>query len=310
MLNIDSKPFNAVTDDLISQIGNTPLIPLKKIGRSLPGVQLLAKAEWFNPGGSVKDRAAANIIAQAEREGLLTQEKILLDATSGNTGVAFAMIAAHKGYRVKLCIPENASPEVLKTLQAYGAELVLTSGLKSSDGAIEKARALVQAEPDRYFYADQYNNPANWQAHIQTTGPEIWEQTEGQVTHFIAGLGTSGTFMGTSRYLKEKNPDIITLALQPDSPLHGLEGLKNMETSIVPGIYEADFPDAQVTVRTEAAYRQVKRLAREEGLMVGISAGAAAEAGLQLAETIQKGTIVMIFPDGGSRYLDEPFWNE
>lgn len=296
--------------DIVSRIGNTPLIPLKRIGREAPHVTLLAKAEWFNPGGSVKDRAAFNIIAAAERNGLLTPEKTLLDATSGNSGVAYAMIGAAKGYRVKLCVPANASPEILKTLKAFGAELVLTDPLETSDGAIREARRLVAEEPQRYFYADQYNNPANWKAHYETTGPEIWEQTEGTITHFIAGMGTSGTLMGAGRWLKEINLAVQIVAVQPDSPLHGLEGLKHMATSIVPGIYNPSFPDLQLEIRTEDAYQHVKRLSAAEGLLVGISAGAALQAGLEVAKRIKDGVIVMIFPDGGSRYLDEQFWKE
>ncbi|MCM8811565.1 MAG: cysteine synthase family protein [Candidatus Omnitrophica bacterium] len=296
--------------DILSRIGNTPLMPLKKINQEVPHVTLLAKAEWFNPGGSVKDRAAARIVAEAERTGLLTKEKVLLDASSGNTAVAYAMIGSAKGYRVRLCVPANASPSVIKTLRAYGAELVLTNPLESSDGAILEARRLAGESPARYFYADQYNNPCNWQAHYDTTGPEIWEQTEGTVTHFVAGLGTSGTMMGTGRRLKELNPSIQLVAVQPDSPLHGLEGLKQMATSIVPGIYDAGLPDRQEMVKTERAYRMVKRLAREEGLLVGISSGAALEAGLRIARGIERGLIVMIFPDGGERYLDEEFWKQ
>ena len=296
--------------DLLSRIGNTPLIPLREIGKEIAGVKLLVKAEWFNPGGSVKDRAAKGIMEAAEEAGFLSRERGLLDATSGNTGVAYAMIGAAKGYRVHLCVPANASPEVLKTLKAYGAQLTLTSPLESSDGAIRKAREMSAQDPKNLFYADQYNNPANWQAHYETTGPEIWEQTDGNVTHFIAGLGTSGTLMGTGRRLKEFNPAVRVVAVQPDSPLHGLEGLKHMATSIVPGIYDPQFPDAQMEVRTEDAYLMVKRLAREEGLMSGISSGAALVVGLALASVIRQGTIVMIFPDGGSRYLDEEFWKQ
>ena len=291
-------------------IGNTPLIPLKQIGRAVPKVTLLAKAEWFNPGGSVKDRAAARIVAEAERRGKLTPDRILLDASSGNTGVSYAMIGAAKGFQVKLCIPANASPEVLKTIRAFGTEVVLTSPLESSDGAIREARRLAEQSPHRYFYADQYNNPANWQAHYQTTGPEIWEQTEGTVTHFIAGLGTSGTLMGIGRRLKELNPAVQIIAVQPDSPLHGLEGLKHMATSIVPGIYDVRFPDWNLEVKTEEAYAMVKRLAQEEGLLVGISSGAALAAGLKAARELEDGVLVMIFPDGGSRYLYEQFWKQ
>ena len=302
------KPKVRPSGAIVRRIGHTPLLPLRKIGEETPGVTLLAKAEWFNPGGSVKDRAAANIVAEAERSGALTPDKILLDATSGNTGVAYAMIGAAKGYRVKLCLPANASPEIRKTIQAFGAEVILTDPLESSDGAIREAQRLFQKEPERYFYADQYNNPANWQAHEKTTGPEIWEQTEGMVTHFLAGLGTSGTLMGTGRFLKKMKPMVQVVAIQPDSPLHGLEGLKHMATSIVPGIYDTRFPDHQMEVKTEEAYGMVKRLASEEGLLVGISSGAALSAGLKLARELKQGILVMIFPDGGSRYLDEQFW--
>ncbi len=306
-----------VSGDILRRIGNTPLIHLRKVTGEVAGVTLLAKAEWFNPGGSVKDRAAAGIVAEAERSGRLTRDKILLDASSGNTGAAYAMIGAAKGYRVKLCVPANASPEILKSLRAFGAEVILTSPLESSDGAIREAQRLARTEPDRYFYADQYNNPANWQAHYRTTAQEIWEQTEGHITHFIAGMGTSGTLMGAGRRLKELNPSIQVIAVQPDSPLHGLEGLKHMATSIVPGIYDPTFPDRNVEVKTEEAYTMVKRCAHEEGLLVGISSGAALAAGLRLAQEIKQGTIppsggtiVMIFPDGGSRYLDEEFWRK
>ena len=295
-------------DDLLSRIGNTPLFRLRSIGREIPGVTLLAKAEWFNPGGSVKDRAAAGIVAAAEKAGRLTKDKILLDASSGNTAIAYAMIAAAKGYKAKLCIPSNASPSVIRTLKSYGAEVILTSPLESSDGAIREARKLAAGEPGRYFYADQYNNPANWQAHYNGTGPEIWEQTQGEITHFVAGLGTTGTLMGTGRFLKEHNPSIQVAAVQPDSPLHGLEGLKQMATSIVPGIYDEQFPDLQLEVKTEEAYAMVKRLAREEGLLAGISSGAALSAALRLAASAKEGVIVIIFPDGGARYLDEEFW--
>ncbi|MDO8730079.1 MAG: cysteine synthase family protein [Candidatus Omnitrophota bacterium] len=298
----------ALGQDLLSRIGNTPLLRLRSIGREIPGVTLLAKAEWFNPGGSVKDRAAAGIVAAAEKAGKLTKEKILLDASSGNTAIAYAMIAASKGYKAKLCVPSNANPSVIRTLKSYGAEVVLTNPLESSDGAIREARRLAAAEPGKYFYADQYNNPANWQAHYGSTGPEIWEQTGGELTHLVAGLGTTGTLMGTGRFLKEKKPSLQVVAIQPDSPLHGLEGLKQMATSIVPGIYDEQFPDLQMEVKTEEAYGMVKRLAREEGWLAGISSGAALAASLKLAASVKNGIIVMIFPDGGARYLDEEFW--
>ena len=294
--------------DLLSKIGNTPLFRLRNIGNEIPGVTLLAKAEWFNPGGSVKDRAASGIVAAAEKAGRLDKTKVLLDASSGNTAIAYAMIAAAKGYRAKLCVPSNASPSVIRTLKSYGAEVVLTSPLESSDGAIREARRLAASEPGKYFYADQYNNPANWQAHYNGTGPEIWEQTQGEITHFVAGLGTTGTLMGTGRFLKERKPSVQVVAVQPDSPLHGLEGLKQMATSIVPGIYDEQFPDLQMEVKTEEAYALVKRLSCEEGWLAGISSGAALSAGLKLAASIKDGVIVMIFPDGGARYLDEEFW--
>ncbi len=295
---------------ILEQIGNTPLLNLAQINREVPHVTLLAKAEWFNPGGSVKDRAAASIVDEAERAGKLTKDKVLLDASSGNTGIAYAMIGAAKGYQVELAIPQNASDHVFETIQGFGASVIQTSPLESSDGAIREARRRVQKNPERYFYADQYNNPANWKAHYKTTGVELWNQTRGAITHLIAGLGTTGTLMGTGKRLKEYNPSIQLVAVQPDSPMHGLEGLKHMATSIVPSIYEEAFPDQQATVQTEDAYGCVKRLAKEEGLSVGISAGAALAASLKLASEITEGTIVMIFPDSGTRYLDEPFWRQ
>ena len=298
----------ALGADFLSRIGNTPLLRLQRIGLEFPRVTLLVKAEWFNPGGSVKDRTAANIIAAAEQAGQLNEKRILLDATSGNTGVAYAMIGSTKGYRVKLCVPSNAGREILQTLRAFGANLVLTSPLEGSDGSVREAQKLAAAEPNLYFYANQYNNPANWKAHYQSTGPEIWQQTQGEVTHFVAGIGTSGTLMGTGRFLKQQNSSLQVIAVQPDSPLHGLEGLKHMPTSIVPRIYDSHFPDRILDIKTEEAYQQVKRLAAEEGLLVGVSSGAALAAGLKVAARIQEGCIVMAFPDGGSRYLDEEFW--
>lgn len=309
-MTLDPAQARALGDRLVERIGQTPLLQLPAINRQVPQVTLCAKAEWFNPGGSVKDRAAAAIMAAAEQRGALTPEKVLLDATSGNTGVAYAMLGAAKGYRVTLCVPANASPEILKTMRAFGAEVILTNPLEGSDGAIRQARRLAAERPDTSYYADQYGNPANWQAHFRTTGPEIWDQTAGAVTHLVAGLGTSGTLMGTGRRLKELNPAIQVIAVQPDAPLHGLEGLKHMATSMVPGIYEASFPDAQLEVATEDAYRMVKRLATEEGLLVGVSAGAALAAGLKVAARLTEGVVVMIFPDSGSRYLGERFWEE
>lgn len=294
--------------DVLSRIGHTPLLRLRAIERSVPHVTLLAKAEWFNPGGSVKDRAAWSIVRAAERSGQLTREQILLDATSGNTGIAYAMIGAAKGYRVTLCVPSNVSQSTLHTLRAYGAELVLTNPLEGSDGAIVEARRIAGASPGRYYYADQYGNAANWRAHYETTGVEIWEQTQGQVSHLVAGMGTSGTLMGTGRRLKAYNPSMHVVALEPDSPLNGLEGLKHMASSIVPGIYDPAFPDQHLEIATDEAYQAARRLAREEGLLVGPSSGAALAGALQVARAIEQGTIVMIFPDGGQKYLHETFW--
>lgn len=294
-------------------IGNTPLLSFRSITAHLPDyVAIYAKAEWTNPGGSVKDRAAANIIRQGELDGNLTPGKTILDSTSGNTGIAYAMLGAAKGYPVKLFVPANASPERLAILRAYGADLVLTDPLEGSDGAIEAVRELSAREPDRYFYANQYNNPANWQAHYHATGVEIWEQTQGQVTHFLAGLGTSGTLMGTGRRLKDFDSAVRVVAMQPDSPFHGLEGLKHMPTAIKPGIYDGDFPDQSVEVNTEQTYDMARRLAREEGYLVGISAAAAMVGALKLGESLaeagQRGVIVTIFPDNAYKYLSESFW--
>ena len=303
------KPAKAA--GLLALIGHTPLVPLPTVERDAPGVRLLAKAEWFNPGGSVKDRAAASIIADAEARDLLGNGRVLLDATSGNTGVAYAMIAAAKGYRATLCVPKNANPQVLALLHAYGAEVVLTDPLQGSDGAIREARRLAAEHPATFVYLDQYNNPANWQAHYRTTAIEIWNETRHAVTHFVAGLGTTGTFTGTARRLKEFNPTIRAVAVQPDSALHGLEGLKHLDSAIVPGIYDPSLPDETLFVSTEAADEAVKRLANQEGLLVGPSAGAALAAGLQVAQTLTAtpreapAVIVMIFPDSGARYAAE-----
>jgi len=296
--------------DVLSLIGNTPLLRLAKIGSAYPQVELLAKAEWVNPGGSVKDRAAWNIIQEAERSGALTPGKVLLDSTSGNTGIAYAMIGAARGYRVRLFIPSNVSLERKRILKAYGAEIVYTDPMEGSDGAIRRVRELAAREPEKYFYANQYNNPANWQAHYQTTAPEIFEQTEGRITHFGAGLGTTGTFIGTARRLKELKPDVRCISFQPDSPFHGLEGLKHLPTSIIPGIYDPAVADENLEVSTEDAYAMALRLAREEGLLVGISSGAAVVAALQVASQVRRGVIVTIFPDSGDKYLSERFWDE
>jgi cysteine synthase B len=299
---------------LLAAVGNTPLLPLRRIAARegiSDRVQLFAKAEWFNPGGSVKDRPARNILTTALEQGELIAgdpSRRLLDSTSGNMGIAYATFGAALGIPVTLALPANASPERFKILRALGAELVLTDPLEGSDGAILTARALVDAHPERYFYANQYNNPANWQAHYQTTGPEILQQTGGTVTHFLAGLGTSGTLTGVGRYLREQVPEVRLVALQPDSPFHGLEGLKHMETAIQPGIYDPVLADEIMTVRTEDAHEMARRLAREEGLFVGISSGAALVATLALARQLDEGVLVTLFPDAGYKYLSDRLW--
>ncbi|MGB8849490.1 MAG: cysteine synthase family protein [Candidatus Acidiferrales bacterium] len=300
-------------DNLLDCIGNTPPLQLRRVGREFRGVEFHAKAEWFNPGGSVKDRAALRMILDGERRGALSAGKTILDSTSGNTGIAYAMIGAARGYRVKLCLPANASLERKRILAAYGAELVFTPGEEGSDGAIRRVREIYASDPAKYFYPDQYSNPSNIEAHMTTTAPEIWEQTRGRVTHFIAGLGTSGTFVGTARRLKEFNPAIRAISFQPDSAFHGLEGMKYMPASIVPKIYDASVADENLPIATEAAYTMVKRLAREEGLLVGISSGAAICACFEIARCLAPGeeaVIVTIFPDSGDKYLSERFWNE
>ena len=298
-----------VPASMIDLIGGTPLVRLRTFGVDTPGVELYAKAEFQNPGGSVKDRAAASILREAQRIGRLRDGVTILDATSGNTGIAYAMISAAYGYRLKLCMPANVTPERTRMLKAYGAEIVLTDPMEGTDGAIREARRLFAADPQRYFYADQYNNDANWRAHYETTGPEIIEQTEGRITHFVAGLGTSGTFMGVGRRLREFNPDIQLISVQPDSPMHGVEGLKHMETAIRPGIYDDTLADEDVRVTTERAYAFTRRLASEEGMLVGVSSGAALAAALDLSERVRKGLIVVVFPDSGTRYLTERFWD-
>ena len=297
--------------DILSLIGNTPLVRLQRVGRRYAGVEFYAKAEWANPGGSVKDRPAMNIIGEAERAGLMSKDKVLIDSTSGNTGIAYAMISAARGYRLRLCMPSNVSQERKRILKAYGAEIVYTDPMEGSDGAIRRVRKLAAEHPELYFYANQYDNPANWQAHYQSTAPEIFEQTDGRVTHFVAGLGTSGTFIGTARRLKELNPKIHCISFQPDSPFHGLEGMKHMASAIVPGIYDPGVADQDLAVGTEEAYAMTVRLAREEGILAGISAGAAAVASLKVAEKAGRGAmIVTIFPDSGDKYLSERFWDE
>ena len=301
---LDTGGATAVLDT----IGNTPLIPLERVWGGASDVAVYAKAEWANPGGSIKDRPALEMIEQGERSGKLEPGKTLLDATSGNTGIAYAMIGAVRGIPVRLAMPENVTPERLKILRAYGAELVLTSGREGSDGAIRAAKRLYSENPDRYFYPDQYGNPANWQAHYRGTAVEIYEQTAGRVTHFVAGLGTSGTFVGTTRRLKEYDPGIQCIAMQPDSPLHGLEGMKHMPSSIVPPIYDAGLADRHMQVSTEDAQEMVRRLAREEGLLVGISAGANVVAAVEIARNLEAGVVVTVLCDGGMKYLNERFW--
>jgi cysteine synthase B len=300
---------NSAPASLLDLIGNTPLIKLANLVEN-PRVEIYGKAEWANPGGSVKDRPALNMILEGERSGALTRDKTIIDATSGNTGIAYAMIAAARGYRVKLCLPKNASEERKRILEAYGVELVLTDPLAGSDGAILAVREIVAADPDKYFYPDQYNNPANWRAHYETTGVEIFEQTGGRITHFVAGLGTSGTFVGAGRRLRELKPEVKLISMQPDSPFHGLEGLKHMETAIVPGIYEPSLADEEVEVGTEEAHAMVKRLARREGWFVGISSAANVVAAMRVAERIDEGVIVTILADDASKYLSEKFWDE
>ena len=296
--------------DISSLIGNTPLLRLSRIARETPGVEIYAKAEWFNPGGSVKDRPALNIVREAERAGLMCSRKVLIDSTSGNTGIAYAMVCAARGYRLKLFMPANVSPERKQILRAYGAEVVYTDPLQGSDGAIRAVRELARTNAGQYFYANQYDNPANWQAHYHTTGPEIFGQTGGRITHFVATLGTSGTFMGTTRSLKELSPAIRCISVQPDSPFHGLEGLKHMPSALRPGIYDPGLADDNFEVPTEEGHAMTRRLAREEGLLVGISSGAAMAAALCLAREIRYGVIVTIFCDGGDKYLSERFWTE
>jgi cysteine synthase B len=299
---------------LASRIGNTPLLRLEKTVRALPGITLLAKAEWLNPGGSVKDRAAASMVRDAQSKGRLAPGKTILDATSGNTGIALAMIGAARGFPVLLAMPSNVSPERKRILEAYGAQVEWTDPNQSSDGAIRRARELAGNDPERFCYLDQYANDANWQAHYRTTAPEIWEQTAGRVTHFVAGLGTSGTLVGTTRKLKELNPAIQAVSMQPDSPFHGLEGLKYMPASIVPAIYDPSLADRALEVETEAAYAMVKQLAREEGLLVGISAAAAVVASLQIAREEaaagHEAVIVTVLPDSADKYLSDRFWEE
>jgi cysteine synthase B len=304
-------PLGAGT--VVERIGNTPLLRLNRLPAGVgiaAGVSLWVKAEWFNPGGSVKDRAAWAMIRDGIERGALTPNRAILDATSGNTGIAYAMIGAALGFRVRLCLPRNASPERKRILTAYGADLVLTDPRNGTDGAQAEAQRLYAADPDRYFYPDQYNNPANSLAHYNGTGREIWEQTHGAITHFVAVLGTSGTFMGTARRLKDENPAIQVSAVQPDGPMHGLEGMKHMATARVPGIYDPGLADSHRTVDSDTAFGTARALARAEGLFVGPSGGAAVAAALALARTLDEGLIVTVLPDGGTRYMSEGLWAE
>ena len=301
---------HSVTSDssLINRVGNTPLLHLSQIVKQFDGISLYAKAEWFNPSGSVKDRAALNMILDGEKSGLLTHEKIIVDATSGNTGIALAMLGGSMGYRVHVFMPSNASNERKELTIAHGAELTLTNPLEGTDGAQRKVKELVRAHPNTYFYPDQYNNAANWKAHYAGTAEEIIRQTSGAVTHFVAGLGTTGTFVGTSRRLKEYRSTITCISMQPDSPLHGIEGLKHMKTAIVPGIYDAAIADSTLVISTEESYSMMKRLREEEGLSVGISSGANVAAALKVAKKLSQGTIVTILCDDGNRYVSENIW--
>jgi cysteine synthase B len=298
---------NSAPASILDLIGNTPLLKLRYLNDN-PRVEIYGKAEWANPGGSVKDRPALKMILEGERTGALTPERTIIDATSGNTGIAYAMIGAARGYQVKLCLPANAGAERKAILRAYGAELVLTDPLQGSDGAILVARRLVAENPDLYFYPDQYNNPANWRAHYETTGLEIFEQTSGQITNFVAGVGTSGTFTGVGRRLREMRPDVKLWSVEPDSPFHGLEGLKHMATAIVPGIYDPELADERLEVNTEEAYAMARLLVRREAWFVGLSSAANIVAALKVASWIREGVIVTILSDGGGKYVSDSLW--
>jgi cysteine synthase B len=308
------KPSVSSVTSLLDQIGKTPLLQLEKVAAEFSGIEIYAKAEFFNPGGSVKDRAGLNMITDGERSGRLTPDRTILDATSGNTGIAYAMIGAIKGYRVKLCLPANASHERKQILQAYGAEMVFSDPGEGSDGAIRLCREIYEADRERYFYPDQYNNPANWKAHFDGTAVEILEQTGGSVTHFVACMGTSGTFMGNARRLKRELPNIQCISAQPSSGFHGLEGLKHMPTAIVPGIYDPALADDNLWIETEDAYRMTRWLGRYEGLLVGMSSGANVHAACEIARRLaaegRTGVIVTVLADGATKYLSEPFWND
>jgi cysteine synthase B len=312
MLNLSTESGQSAS--ILSYIGGTPLIRLERIPADLSGIEIYCKAEYFNPGGSVKDRPAMSMILDGERTGKLDKTRTILDSTSGNTGIAYAMIGAARGYKVKLCLPSNASSERKRILKAFGAEIVFTDPGKGSDGAIRKVREIYAAEPDRYFYPDQYNNPANWKAHFETTGPEIIEQTAGRITHFVTGLGTSGTFVGVARRMRRDLPAVKCYSAQPSSGFHGLEGLKHMPSSIVPGIYDPSLADGNLWIETEDAHRMVRQMARKEGLLVGVSSGGNVSAALQVARDLasrrESGLIVTILCDSADKYLSEHFWDE
>jgi S-sulfo-L-cysteine synthase (O-acetyl-L-serine-dependent) len=309
-----SSLLSVPAHSLLAQIGNTPMLRLERVTADLPGIEIYGKAEYFNPGGSVKDRPGLSMIRAGMETGRLTPGKTIIDATSGNTGIAYAMIASALGYAVKLCLPRNASIERKRILRAYGAHLILTDPAEGTDGAIRRCRELVAEDPDKYFYPDQYNNDANWKAHFETTGPEIIRQTGGRLTHFVAGLGTSGTFVGVTRRLRKEMPGVVCISMQPSTGFHGLEGLKHMPTALVPGIYDAKLADENLWIDTEDAYAMVRRVAREEGLLVGISSGANIVAARKVARRIveagQTATIVTILCDGADKYLSEEFWND
>jgi cysteine synthase B len=307
------QPATLAGKSVLDCIGNTPLLRLERIAKDFPNVEFAAKAEWFNPGGSVKDRPALAMIQAGLKSGALSPGKTIIDATSGNTGIAYAMIGAALGYPVKLALPDSASHERKRILAAFGAELVMTPGDEATDGAIRKVHEIVAADPQKYFYPDQYSNPANWQAHYHGTANEIWNQTEGRITHFVAGLGTSGTFVGATRRLRELNPKIRCISLQPDGPFHGLEGWKHMETALVPSIYDPELADQNLEISTEDSYKLVKRIAREEGLLISPSAAAAVVGCCKVARSIPRdehAVIVTVFADSASKYLSERFWDE
>ena len=293
---------------VVELVGSTPLLELSRIAEEVAPVRVFAKAEWFNPGGSVKDRPALNIVLEAEKSGQLTRDKVILDATSGNTGIAYAMIGAALGYKVALAVPGNLGALHRRILKGYGAELAFSSATEGSDGAIRLARKLARERPDLYYYADQYNNTANWMAHYNGTGLEILEQTDGAVTHYVAGLGTSGSFIGTGKRLREEKSDVRLISFQPDSPMHGLEGLKHYPTSIIPGIYDEELADEEITVETEAGQEMALRLAREEGILVGTSGGAAVACAIRVARGLSSGVVVTLIPDGAFKYLGHAFW--